>query len=194
MIGLGVGLVFLLVVVAIVVGIVALVGRRKGSGDTGAAARDVLLQLLTTATLYLTVLGVLLVVWSLAEYWFPQFPDARGSAMGDGPMRVGIAMAVVAFPVFLFMSSYLKKRRSPETSSLRLAFAYINLFVVMVTALVDLMVVVHTYLDGDLTPRFLIRAAGVMLMAGLVYLYYRADSSRETERAAVSTGQPEPQT
>lgn len=189
-------LVPLLVIGGIVTGVVVLVNKRKADADSGTVVvRDVLLQLLTTATLYLSVVGVLLVIWSLAEYWFPQYPDARSGVLEEGPTRAGIAMALVAFPVFVYMSTYTKKRQSLQTIELRQTFAYINLFVVMVTVLVDLMVVIDSYLSGDLTPRFFVRAAGVLLMAALVYLYYRNDSSHEGDQESAGTIQPtEPQT
>lgn len=189
-------LVPLLLIGGIVAGVVVLVNKRKADADSGTVVvRDVLLQLLTTATLYLSVVGVLLVIWNLAEFWFPQYPDARSGVLDEGPTRAGIAMALVAFPVFVYMSMYTKKTQSPETVGLRQTFAYINLFVVMVTVLVDLMVVINSYLSGDLTPRFFVRAAGVLLMAALVYLYYRNHSSREAHENSAGTTQPtEPQT
>ena len=37
------------------------------------------------------------------------------------------------------------------------------------------MVTVNAFLNGDLTPRFLVRAGGVLTIVGLVYLYYRSE-------------------
>ncbi|MEX2586459.1 MAG: DUF5671 domain-containing protein [Actinomycetota bacterium] len=189
-------LIQVLIIAGIVAGVVLLVNKKKkGSGSGTVVARDVLTHLLITATLYLTVVGVLVLIWGLADYWFPEFPDAGAQGVREGPMRAGISMAVVAFPVFVYMSIYTRKRRSPETAGLRQVFAYLNLFVVMVTVLVDLMIVINSYLSGDLTSRFAVRAAGVMLMAALVFLYYRSDSFPADEEASVAASkQPEPQT
>lgn len=186
----------LLILAGIVTGVVALVNKKKeGSESATVAARDILIHLLITATLYLSVVGVLVVIWGLADYWFPQFPAGRSAALQEGPMRAGISMAVVAFPVFVYTTIYARKRRSAESAGLRQVFAYLNLFVVMVTVLVDLMIVINSYLNGDLTPRFAVRAGGVMLMAGLVYLYYRSDSSGQLSGTSPDVArEPEPQT
>lgn len=185
----------LLVLAGLVAGVVVLINKKKGSAQSGTeVARDVLVHLLATVTLYLTVVGVLLVIWSLAEVWFPQYPGAGGRALQGGPMRVGIAMAIVAFPVFIYLNSYTRRRESTGTPGLGAVFAYVNLFVVIVTALVDLMVVINAYLNGDLTPRFLVRAGAVLLMAALVYLYYRSRSAGEGGKSGWAARQPEPQT
>lgn len=212
-------LVPLLVIAAVVTGVVVLINKKKDDSiSRTVVVRDTLLQLFKTATLYLSLLGVLLVIWTLADFWFPEFPEARSDAVMPspelvdpidpapeplrarsapveaGPMRAGIAMAVVAFPIFVALSIYGRKRQSAETAGLRQVFAYLNLFVVMVTVMVNLMVVINVYLNGDLTPRFAVRATGVMLVAALVYLYYRSESVHDDERAAVvSSKQPERQ-
>lgn len=213
-------LVPLLVIAAIVTGVVVLINKKTDDSiSRTVVVRDTLLELFKTVTLYLSLLGVLLVIWSLADFWFPEFPEARSDAvrpnpelvdpidpapvppgarsapLETGPMRAGIAMAVVAFPIFAALVIYARKRQSAETVGLRQVFAYLNLFVVMVTVMVNVMVVINVYLNGDLTPRFAVRATGVLLVAGLVYLYYRSESVHDHEGAAVvSSKQPERQT
>jgi hypothetical protein len=181
-----IGLFGLLIPLLILAGVVALVvvainkGRRKGDAEgTPVSPKEVFVYLLTAATLYISALGLLILVWSLAEYWFPDPFQGFNATTGSGGVRVGVAMAIVAFPIFVYLTLYVRRKiRSREIepgSSLRAGFIYFNLFVVAVTALITLIVTVEAFLGGDLTPRFLVRAGGVLLVAGLVHLYYRGE-------------------
>ena len=88
-------------------------------------------------------------------------------------------MAIVAFPIFIYLSLLVRRKvKSGEIearATFRTGFLYFNLFVIAVTVLVTLMVTVNAFLNGDLTPRFLVRAGGVVAIVGLVYLYYRSE-------------------
>jgi hypothetical protein len=180
------GLIGLLIPLLILGGIVAVIvvavnrTRRKSDAEgISVSPKDVFIYLLTAATLYISATGVLILLWSLAEYWFPDPYRTFGSRSDGGAVRIGVAMAIVAFPVFVYLTLLVRRKiRSGEidpASSLRTGFIYFNLFVVAVTALITLMVTVDAFLGGDLTTRFLVRAGGVLLIAGLVYLYYRSE-------------------
>lgn len=172
----------LLVLAGIVASVVYVVGRRrKGEGPLmrSTTPRDAFVYLLTTFLLYVIVLGSLTVIWGVADYWFPEGFASEG--LDSSALRFGLSMLIVAFPIFVYVNRWVaRKVRAGEIdahSKLRLVFTYFTLFLVSITALVDLMVIVNTFLNGDLTPRFLVKAGGVLLMMGLVYLYYRADLS-----------------
>lgn len=193
------GLFSLLIPLMIVGGIVAVVvvsvqrGREKDAAQAvPVSPKDVFVYLLSTVTLYISAAGVLTLIWGLAEYWFPDpFRSSFSSGLGGGGVRVGVSMAIVAFPIFIFLARLVhKKIRSGEInpgSTLRTGFIYFNLFVISVTTLVTMMVTVGTFLGGDLTPRFFVRAGGVLLIVGLVYLYYR----NELDSAHSGGKQPE---
>jgi uncharacterized protein DUF5671 len=178
-------LVQLLVFVGIVAAVVMAVSRkRSGTQSTisSTAPRDVFTYLLTAIALYISAAGVILIVWGLADYWFPGFDSAAD--LTDN-IRGGISMAVVAFPIFVYLNKVARARiRSGETnpdSRLRQAFIYLNLFIAAVVVMVDLMVVIYDFLSGDLTPRFLMKAGGLVVVAVLVFSYYRTELAIEPE-------------
>lgn len=180
----------LLVLGGIVAVIVYAVGRRRrdeGSSIRTATPRDVFVFLLTTFLLYVTVMGALTVIWGVANYWFPEGYDVED--LDSSALRFGLSMLIVAFPIFLYMNRLIRRKvRSGEIeaeSKMRSGFTYFTLFVIAVTAMVDLMVIVNVFLNGDLTPRFFVKAVGVLLMVGLVYLYYRNDLALTSEPQAV---------
>jgi hypothetical protein len=49
---------------------------------------------------------------------------------------------------------------------------YITLFIASVTAVVDLVVLVNTFLSGDFAARFVLKALAVLVVAGLLFWYY----------------------
>jgi hypothetical protein len=138
--------------------------------------RNAFVYLLNFLTLYLSALGASMLIWGLADHWFR---DPLDEFVSNGPIRSGIAMLVVAFPLFLYLNVYL--RRSLETGELaertllKRVLTYLTLFLIAITAIIDLITVIYLFLGGELTARSLVRGAGILLIAGFVFLYYVND-------------------
>jgi hypothetical protein len=184
------GMVAFIIQLAVLGGIVAavvlVVNRRRSGASPSINAdtpRDVFTYLLTTISLYVSAAGAMLIISGLADYWFPGL-EYLGEPWTESA-RIGISMAIVAFPILLYLTKLSRTRlRSGETSPdsrLRQAFIYLSLFVASVVVLVDLMVVIYDLLSGDLTARFLMKAVGLLLLAGLVFRYYQLDLSIRPE-------------
>ena len=192
------GLLIPLILIGVVVTVVVVsVNRSRESGaDRGIpiSPKDTFLHLLAAATLYIAAIGVLVLIWGLAEYWFPDEFETFNSGADGGAVRGGVSMAIVAFPIFVYLSLLIRRRiKSGELdglSTLRTSFVYVNLFVVTVVCLITLMVTLNAFLGGDLTPRFLVRAGGVLGIVGLIYLYYRSELEAIPGRRV---GKPEPE-
>lgn len=149
-------------------------------------ARNVFFYLLTFLTLYLSAVGLIMLTWGLGDIWFP---DRLDYFDGGRTVRTGIAMVVVAFPAFMYLASYLRRNISPnelsERSLLRKILIYLTMFVVALTAIGDVISLIYNFLGGDLTGRFVVRAAGILLVSGLVFLYYIGDlRSKEPQPAS----------
>jgi len=149
-------------------------------------ARNVFFYLLTFLTLYLSAVGLILLTWGLGDIWFPDRLDNSG---GGGATRTGIAMVVVAFPAFLYLASYLRRNIAPtersDRSLIRKVLVYLTLFIISITAIADVITLIYNFLGGDLTGRFVVRAGGILLVAGLVFLYYVGDLRSKDPVAAV---------
>lgn len=160
-------------VVSVVVIIVrwAVLRRKHEIALTG--PRDAFLYLLSTVCLYATVIGAMILVFGLADIWFPE--TARSSGF-SGPVRAGIAIAIVTAPLFFILNSIIGSRlRNGEMdphSTMRRGLAYLTLLLVVATALADLMVVIYLLLGGELTAVTAVRTAGVAFITALVYLYH----------------------
>jgi hypothetical protein len=149
-------------------------------------ARNAFFYLLTFLTLYLSAIGTIMLTWGLGDVWFP---DRLDYSDGAEQVRSGIAMVVVAFPAFMYLAAYLRRNIAPseigDRSLLRRILVYLTLFIVSMTAIVDVITLIYNFLGGDLTGRFLVRAGGILLVAGLVFLYYLHDLKSRPSTVAV---------
>jgi hypothetical protein len=144
--------------------------------------RNVFVYLLSLLTLYLTAIGTAVLVWGLADYWFP---DPIERFRSTGGIRTGISMVVVAFPAFMYLNVYMaRKLRSgelPTRSMLRRVMTFVTLFIIALTAIVDLIAILYNFLGGDLTARFAVKAFGILAITGLVFLYYLGELRSQKE-------------
>lgn len=147
--------------------------------------RNVFVHLLHLVTLYVSAVGAAVLIWGLADHWFE---DPTQRLRTHSGIRTGISMLIVAFPVFLYLSAYIgrmvKAGDMPPRSTLRRVMTYITLFVIAVTAIVDLITILYNFLGGDLTARFAVKAFGILAITALVYLYYRGELRAQKEGAS----------
>lgn len=138
--------------------------------------RNVFIYLLNFLTLYLSALGAGLLTWGLADSWFE---DPLETYVSHGPIRSGIAMLVVAFPLFLYLNRLIDRTvevpGATERSMLKKVLTYLTLFLLAITTIIDLISMIYVFLGGDLTARFAVRGIGILLIAAFVYLYYLSD-------------------
>ncbi|MGQ0680500.1 MAG: DUF5671 domain-containing protein [Actinomycetota bacterium] len=172
-------------VLGLILAIILAVVRRRPAAHAGREVvepKDLFLLVLTTVALYASTIGMVEVIHGLADRWFPGPP---GSDQGTGLLRVGVSIVIVVFPIFLYLNGLVRRKiRSGEIDGagrIRGIFAYFGLFVIVVTVLIVLIVMVNVFLNGDLTPRFLIKSGGLLILVGLAFRYYRLDLEVEPE-------------
>ena len=144
-------------------------------------ARDACLHLLTYGSLYTWSTSLILLVFTYINFAFPD-PAWRTSYRQVQELlsivRAQLAIVIVAFPIFLLAWNYLLRevRRHPETAKgvLRRWLGYLSLFVGAITLSGDAMTLIYFLLEGQLTVRFLLKAAALFLIAGglVGYLAY----------------------
>lgn len=156
--------------------------------------RNVFVYLLNFLALYLSALGAAILTWGLADHWFR---DPLESYYSNEPLRTGIAMLVVAFPLFIYLNVYI--RRSVDEGGLaqramiKRVLTYLTLFLIAITTIIDLITVIYNFLGGDLTARSAVKGFGILLIAGFVFLYYLGEL-REPKEPATGPAQPAPVT
>lgn len=114
-----------------------------------------------------------------------------GSIVGydpySGGIRFAIASLIVLFPVYVILTRILNQdiRRTPEKKELwvRRWAVFLTVFAAGVGLIIDLVVLIHTFLGGDeLTLAFLLKVLTIFVLFGGVFYYYLHDIRGTWER------------
>lgn len=142
--------------------------------------KDVFLHLFNIFTFYLSIIAFITL---LIQYINKLFPDAL-SYYDNISNSVTWASSVlfISIPFFIFTTWLLEKdiQNFPEKKELHLRrwLLYFTLFLSAITVIIDLMVFVYNFLQGELTIRFFLKVLVVLLVAGAVFAYYMWDLKR----------------
>lgn len=160
------------------------------------SAREAFLYLVLFATLYITAFNLGLVLFAIVDRWLPDaVQHGYASRWAIEALRNGIAALVIAFPVFLSLSTLIGRAmaRDPEKrgSAVRKWLTYLTLFVAALVLIGDLTFVLQRLLAGELVARILWKTLVVFAIAGTVFGHYLAELRNE-ERGAAGRGRGAP--
>jgi hypothetical protein len=168
------------------------VPRRKPS----LSAREAFLYLVLFATLYITAFNLGLVLFAIVDRWLPDaVQNTYSLRWATEALRNGIAALVIAFPIFLFLSTFIGRAmaRDPEKrgSAVRKWLTYLTLFAAALVLIGDLTFVLQRLLAGELVARILWKTLVVFAIAGTVFGHYLAElRNEEREGGARRSGKP----
>lgn len=142
--------------------------------------KDFFLNLGVIVTLYFSVISLINLVFAIINKYFPD--AASYNFFEEGTIRWTISSLVILFPIFLFLSKLVNKDTSlvPEKKNLwiRKWSTYLTLFLTGATIAVDLIILLNFLLGGEITIRFILKVATVLLVALFVFMYYLHDLKR----------------
>ncbi len=103
--------------------------------------------------------------------------------MYRGPLRWALSSLVIVFPVFVWVWRRLRKdiEASPEKKdmAIRRWLLTLTLFVAGLIIIGDLVALVYNFLQGNLTTRFILQMASILLIAGVVFSFYLGQLRRQ---------------
>ncbi len=145
--------------------------------DMKTKALDVFIYLGIGISLVVSVTNLLQVIFAAVNRKFEDvlnyssYVDATQS-----DVRFAIASLVVFFPIYIGLSWYvardIKKFLYKQDIAVRKIMIYLALFVTVLTLIGTLVSVIYTYLGGELSVRFGLKAAAVFVVALAVFGYY----------------------
>ena len=143
------------------------------------SARESFLYGLMFLALAMSAWNITTLGFELIDLWLPDLTN-RYSRYEISTVRWSISVLVVFFPLFLWMNSRAQSAAKADPgkrrSAVRKWFGYITLFLAAITLLGDLIAVIYALLSGDLTARFIAKAALVALTAGLIFGYFQGET------------------
>lgn len=145
-------------------------------------ARDLCIYVLTFVTLSMSACALGGLLFDIINRWLPDAANQYHDFNNSG-VNWAIAQLVIAFPVYGWLSNVVNREvnRHPEKreSLIRKLLIY---FIVVITAIVglgDLVTTLYTFLSGEITMRFVMKALVVLGISGTVFLYYLAEMKRD---------------
>lgn len=143
--------------------------------------RDVFLHLLAMVTLYWSAISFITLCHQSLNYLLPDVLD-YGYMGVTGSMRFAVSSLIIVFPIFILVSWFLNRIYAKESqvreSKIRKWLIYLTLFVASLVIIGDLIFVINTFLNGEITARFILKALSIVVVAGVIFGYYLDDVRR----------------
>lgn len=139
--------------------------------------RDLFLHLFNMVALYWFAISFITLCWQYVNYFFP---DTLNYNYGFSfAMRFALASLFVVFPLFILTSWMLAKIYQKELvvreSKIRKWLIYVTLFVASLVLMGDLIFILNTFFNGEITTRFALKALSVIVVVGVIFGYYLDD-------------------
>ena len=138
------------------------------------------LQLGALISLYLSVIFLLVMVFGAINLAFPDAANGIWEVNSSNDMvRIGVAMTVVFFPVYLLLTravNNFRRQNKAERHILTKWLIYLSLLLGGGALLIDLVVVIMAFLEGEITERFILKALAVLVAC----LLYTSPSPRDS--------------
>ena len=143
--------------------------------------RDVFLYLLAIITLVAVSVSFGVVVFQMINVYIPDIVSdpyfSRSSYLSTA--RSSLAALVIVLPVFLWVSWFLRKdiKKFPEKKELKIRkwLLYVALFVAALVIIGDLVTLLRSFLEGELSQRFMLKVLAVLFIAGAVFVHYLSE-------------------
>lgn len=144
--------------------------------DSASSPRDVFLQLFSIVSLYIITVAFGALCFQYIDLFFPDPLDHYSFGAVAGVVRGAMAALIIVFPIYLFLALFLyrEERTHPEKREGRLRkwLIYFTLFVAAAIITGDLIGLVYSFLEGDLTMRFVLKIFTMLAIAVTVFVYY----------------------
>lgn len=144
-------------------------------------AKHFVIQLGSLVSLYLSLSFLLALIFGIVNLSFPDAADGIWQIeSSSSQVRLGIAMTIVFFPTYLLLTRSVNTARRSDPSGNYLGLTkwliYLSLLIGGAALLIDLVVVINTFLEGEITQRFILKALAVLVVVGAAFYYYLLDA------------------
>ncbi len=149
-------------------------------------AKDFFLWLGAMVALYVSSVSLILLVHQYINAWLPDLALEPYGTFYSGPIRAAIASLIVFFPLYVYLTRLIHQdvRKNPEKKTLWVGrwLTFLTLFIAGVVMAIDLVWVINSFLSGELTTRFLLKAMTILVVVGAVFWYYLNELKGAWER------------
>ncbi len=175
-------LILSLTVVSIIALVIAVRAETKNMPNNTHNAKYAFYYLLSLVALIFTALSVGMIVFGIIDSSIIDALTYNSYNNVDGQLKFAISALFIAAPIYYFLSHLINRGLSRKEieidSSLRRWLTYFIILVASVTILGVFISVINNFLSGELTLRFISKAATMLLIAAAVFSFYFYDIKR----------------
>jgi len=135
--------------------------------------KDFFLHLGATIALYASVIALINLAFEIVNR---EFPDQLTSYFSSGSIAWPISMLIVIVPILFALERLISRDilRLPEKRDIwiRRWRIYLTLFLTGITIAVDVIVLINTYLNGEISSRFIWKVVIVLVISVIVFSYF----------------------
>ena len=132
--------------------------------------------------LYASAVSLLNLLFEIINASFPDALHFSYDNFSSG-MRWSIASLIIVFPLYIFLSWFINKDLAAnplkKNLGIRKWLTYLTLFIAGVAIITDLIMLINTFLGGEITARFTFKVLAVLIVAGVIFAYYLYDLRRD---------------
>lgn len=151
--------------------------------DNKNSAKFAFFYMLSLISLVFTAIAVGIVFFQLINKNIIDIVSDYSGSFDSGALKYAISSLLIAAPIYFvvmwLINSYLKKGELKADSQIRRWLTYLILLVSFVVMIGWLIGLVNSYLDGELTQKFILKFLTALLISGLIFAYYLYDIRRE---------------
>jgi len=156
------------------------VPRRK----TYTSAKEGFVYMLTFLTLYITAFHFGNLIFDFIDR---AFPDKLEMFYDLASIRFSVASLIIAYPLYLWLTIATRKSMtqnpSKQRSKVRKWLIYFTLFIAASTIIGDLIALLVALLAGELSLHFILKVSTILLIASLIFGYYRWELGQNEENS-----------
>lgn len=147
--------------------------------------KDFFLNLSWLITLYGSIISLINLLFETINRSFPDILQYQYYSYGvyDTSLRLSIACLIVFFPTYVIITRYMRKLSAIDPSKKETWshkwLVYLTIFLTSITMLVDLIVLINTFLNGEITTRFILKVITILIIVGITFGYYLFDLKKE---------------
>lgn len=168
-------------------------GARSGRGKLSSTV-EVVLNFFSFITLCIVTIALGTLYYQIINNYFPDplIIEYGGTSAAMEAIHYAIAALLITFPIYaLSVRLWFKRfREDEEKVETRLTkwLTYLVLLASAVTIVGDLITAVFYFLQGEITPRFFLKALTILIIAGIIFCFYFLERKKIQYRKDISRG------
>lgn len=138
--------------------------------------------LLSLVALIFMALSTGQVIFQVINKYIPEFVSHYGPVFDTSILKFAISSLIISTPLYFItvrqIEQSLEEKELPKDAAVRRWLTYFILLISSLVVIIWLIMTINSFLDGELTSKFLLKTLTVVVISGLVFSYYLYDIRR----------------